>query len=189
MFISNIFFKKAAVIIIILIVVALLFFNYQRILKLFYPLHYQEAIFNYAQEYEIDPYLVAAIIKVESKFSADATSPKGARGLMQIMPTTGRWIAEELQVENFTTEDLYNPELNILFGSWYLSRLMQVFRDDLTLVIAAYNGGEGNVRKWLKDRRWTGKEKDSYQIPFPETRNYVEKVLKTYQRYKRIYQD
>ncbi|MGM0472135.1 MAG: lytic transglycosylase domain-containing protein [Bacillota bacterium] len=161
--------------------------NYQQILRFFYPLYYQDLIFAYAAEYDLDPYLLAAIIKIESKFDRRATSHRGARGLMQIMPQTGQWIADRLGVEDFTEEDLYQAELNIKFGCWYLAHLKKIFDDDLILVIAAYNGGQGNVNQWLKSDEWSGKHQDSDQIPFNETKDYVEQVMQTYYRYQWLY--
>ncbi|SJZ40079.1 soluble lytic murein transglycosylase [Selenihalanaerobacter shriftii] len=180
--------KLVMMIICCIIVIAMLIINYNSILKIFYPLHYKKAIFTYADEYNLDPYLVAAIIKVESKFNEDAISERGARGLMQIMPSTGEWIAGELGIEDFNPDLLYGPKLNINLGSWYLAHLKKIFSNDLTLVIAAYNGGQGNVNRWLELKQWSGRHRDSDQIPFPETRAYVKKVTKTYQRYRKIYQ-
>ncbi len=176
------------IVVICLIIISLVIVNYNQILKIIYPLHYKEIIFRYAEKYDLDPYLIASIIRVESKFDKEATSQRGAIGLMQIMPATGKWIAKEIDIDDFTTEKLYKPELNIKFGSWYLAHLKRIFDDDLTLVIAAYNGGQGNVNRWIELKKWTGKHKDSEQIPFPETRDYVQKTVKTYRRYQKIYQ-
>lgn len=176
------------IIILCLIIIAMVLINYKQILKIFYPLHYKNIVFTYAQKYNLDPYLIASIIKIESKFDKNATSKRGAKGLMQIMPSTGEWIAKELGEDDFDPVILYQPEVNIKFGSWYLAHLKRFFAGDLTLVIAAYNGGQGNVNKWLELEKWSGKHKDSAQIPFPETRDYVEQVIKTYRRYQKIYQ-
>jgi soluble lytic murein transglycosylase len=176
------------IIILCIIIIALVFLNYKGVLKIFYPLYYKESIFTYAEEYNLDPYLIAAIIRVESKFRKDATSKSGARGLMQVIPATGEWIAEELGMKNFNIDLLYDPELNIKFGSWYLAHLNKVFSNDITLVIAAYNGGQGNVNRWLELEEWNGKHSDSHQIPFPETRSYVQKAMKTYRKYQWLYQ-
>ncbi|ADL11894.1 lytic transglycosylase domain-containing protein [Acetohalobium arabaticum] len=179
--------KIILIILLCLIISAVVIINFKNILKIFYPLYYEDLIFKYAEKNNLDPYLVAAVIRVESKFNSEATSRQGARGLMQIMPETGEWIADQLKIDDFDTDDLYDPEVNISFGSWYLAHLKRFFDGNLTVVIAAYNGGQGNVNKWLELKEWTGKEKDSKQIPFPETRDYVEKVLNTYQWYHKIY--
>lgn len=175
------------IIILCLAIITLGFINYKRIFKIFYPIYYKEIIFTYAQKYDVDPYLITAIIRVESKFDKNATSRQGAKGLMQIMPATGKWIAGEMGMDNFDPDILHDPSTNIKFGSWYLAHLKEVFADDLTIVIAAYNGGQGNVNRWIKLEKWDGKHKNSDQIPFPETRDYVEKVMKTYERYQLLY--
>ncbi|MBM7624618.1 lytic transglycosylase domain-containing protein [Sporohalobacter salinus] len=179
--------KIILIIIFCLIISAVVVINFKNILKIFYPLYYKDLIFKYAEKNNLDPYLVAAIIKVESKFNPESTSRQGAKGLMQIMPKTGEWIAEQLEKDDFDVDSLHDPEVNICFGSWYLAHLMRYFDDDITIVIAAYNGGQGNVEQWLEVEEWTGKRKDSKQIPFPETRDYVEKVINTYYWYKKIY--
>lgn len=170
-----------------LLILIILFINHKDILKLAYPFHYQEIILEEAENNDLDPYLITAIIHVESGFDPQATSRKNAKGLMQIMPRTGSWIAEELGYDDFESEDLYNPKLNIKFGAWYLDQMGKVFDYHLTLMIAAYNGGQGNISRWVIDDRWDGSEKNIDGIPFPETRQYVKKVMRTYRRYKYIY--
>ncbi|MBW4827266.1 MAG: lytic transglycosylase domain-containing protein [Clostridiaceae bacterium] len=150
-------------------------------------MNYKKYIHVYSQKYNIDPYLVAAIINVESDFEKDACSKKDARGLMQVSPTTGNWAAKELNLKDFTLESLYDPEINIMIGSWYLNVLNEEFDGNLPLVLAAYNGGSGNVNKWLKDSRYSEDGKSLKHIPFKETSDYVEKVLDNYEKYKKIY--
>lgn len=152
-----------------------------------YPLKYEEYIVKYSKEYSLDPCLVAAVIWTESRFNPEATSPKDAMGLMQITPQTGMWGAKTLGVENFEVEDLYDVELNIRVGCWYIKTLKQQFNDDLELVLAAYNGGSGNVSKWLKDSQYSNDGKTLYYIPFRETREYVSKVIAAYEQYKKLY--
>lgn len=179
--------KMILIILLCLIISVVVVINFKNILKVFYPLYHKDLIFKYAEKNNLDPYLIAAMIKVESKFDSEATSRQGARGLMQIMPETGEWVAEQLGNDDFDVADLYEPEVNIRFGSWYLAHLKNFFDDNLTVVIAAYNGGQGNVNQWLELDEWTGKHKDHKQIPFPETRDYVEKVINTYHWYQKIY--
>ncbi|MCK8815797.1 lytic transglycosylase domain-containing protein [Natroniella sulfidigena] len=181
-------FKKITWLLIFLVLFSLLFIVHKDILELVYPLDYQELIFSEAERYDLDPYLIISIIYVESKFRPQATSAKGARGLMQIMPPTGVWIAEKLDDQEFSVDDLYEPELNIKYGSWYLAELKQQF-DNRTMVIAAYNGGQGNVKKWLHEKQWDGEYETINQIPFAETRNYVSKVARAYSIYRYIYTD
>jgi len=152
-----------------------------------YPLVYEEHIRRYASEYEIDPFLAASVIWVESKFVPDAVSGKDARGLMQIIPSTGKWAAEKMGLSDYQENHLFEPEINIKIGCWYLSFLASQFPDNMELVIAAYNAGIGNVKKWLQNREYSSDGMHLDYIPFFETRNYVKEVLKAYEIYKEIY--
>lgn len=154
-----------------------------------YPLYYKDAIGKSSKTHDIDPYLVAAIIDVESGFNKDAQSAKDARGLMQITEQTGEWGFEQLEIEGYENEKLFIPEVNIEIGTWYLQRLNQEFDGGLDLVLAAYNGGSGNVNKWLKDKEYSNDGKTLDKIPFKETENYVKKVNTGYKNYKKIYRD
>lgn len=155
--------------------------------KILYPLPHKQLIFKYASEYEIDPYLVTAIIRRESKFWIWAESSQGAKGLMQLMPQTAQWIAEQIPITGYKAEMLYDPATNIRMGCWYLANLQREFQGNVPLVIAAYNGGRGNVRQWLRENRWSGKEQTLERIPFAETREYVKQVLKDYYMYHELY--
>ena len=154
-----------------------------------YPIKYNEYIEDYAYEHNVDPWLVVSVIWTESGFDERATSSKDARGLMQITPETGKWISEQMKLKDYDSEQLYDPETNIKFGCWYLDNLKTQFDNRLPLVIAAYNGGRGNVTKWLDDERYSDDNVTLKKIPFEETENYVEKVFKTYEKYKKIYKD
>lgn len=156
-------------------------------LKLFYPFPHRELVLEYSSEYGVDPFLVLALMRTESRFYARANSPAGAKGLMQIMPETGSWIAKQLQMPDFTEDKLYQPQYNIPMGIWYLVYLDSVFSGDLIKVLAAYNAGEHNVKKWLKEGTWSGRQQDLEQIPYAETREYIDKVLFDYHIYKRLY--
>lgn len=175
------------VIVILLTASVIVFINSKWFLRFSYPLHFEEIIFKYSEIYDLDPYLVAAIIKVESKFLPGAISAKGARGLMQIMPETGRWAAEQMGLEEFSPGDLFDPETNIKIGTWYLNQLRREFNNDIDLVLAAYNGGRGNVRKWMQKKQLDFGAKNIENIPFEETKQFVIRVKKTYRNYKRIY--
>lgn len=153
----------------------------------FYPFPYQGIIHKYANEFLVDPYLVAAIIKAESRFSSEAESYRGARGIMQIMPETGSWAAEQMQIEGFEPGDLYDPEINIRIGCWYLANLSEEFGREMPLVLAAYNAGRGNVRQWVESGTWKGETDNLEDIPFPETRAYVQRVIKNYEKYRWLY--
>lgn len=152
-----------------------------------YPLPHQDMVLAAAHEYEVDPYLVYAVMRTESKYAVNATSPKGARGLMQIMPETGMWIAGKIKLKGFQMDMLYEPYVNIQLGTWYLASLKDEFDGNLVLMLAAYNGGRGNVRQWREEFDWPADFSRIEQIPYKETRQYVRKVLDAYSNYKRLY--
>lgn len=154
-----------------------------------YPLYYKNHIGQSSKKYDVDPYLIASIIDVESGFNKDAVSPKDARGLMQITDRTGQWGFEQLEMDGYEGDKLFIPEVNIEIGTWYIKRLKQEFGGDLDLVLAAYNGGSGNVAKWLKDKEYSNDGKILDKIPFKETENYVRKVNSGYKKYKKLYGD
>ena len=136
-----------------------------------YPLTYKQNIETYSKTYQLDPYFVASVIWVESKYNADAVSGKGAMGLMQIMPDTGGWIAEKLGRDDFISEDLLKPETNIEFGCWYLSYLFERFDENEQLVAAAYNSGPGRVDEWLDSEDY-GLNGELVFIPYGETEDF-----------------
>jgi soluble lytic murein transglycosylase len=139
-----------------------------------YPLRYSEYVRVHAREHGLDPALLAAVIYQESKFQADAQSSSGAIGLMQLTPQTARGIAIRTGGGAFRTSDLYNPEINIRYGAWYLGNLYRKYHSD-RLVLAAYNAGQGNVDRW----RAKGEP-----IQFSETKAYVERVEDLRQIYR-----
>lgn len=153
--------------------------------KLLYPIEYSKYVERFSKEYNIDKYLIYSIIKTESKFNENAVSRKEAKGLMQITDQTAAWANEDLKIKNM---DIFDPKTNINVGTWYLKRLEKEFKGDKTLMIAAYNGGSGNVRKWLRNKMYSKDGKTLYNIPFRETSGYTEKVLKNYDKYYEIYE-
>ena len=168
--------KKLILILLILIVLGVaLFIGKNDIYKYLYPKKYSDYVEFYSKEYNLDENLVYSIIKAESKFKEDAVSRKGAKGLMQIGDGTRDWAAEELKLGKV---DIFKPQDNI--------RLYREF-GDLDLVIAAYNGGSGNVKKWLADEEFSSDGENLETIPFKETASYVEKVKYNYEMYKKIY--
>lgn len=153
----------------------------------FYPFPYKEKVFHYGLENEVDPFLIAAVIRTESKFVAAARSPKGAMGLMQMMPETARWVAGQVGQESFRDAMLNDPETSIRFGAWYLASLKKEFDGNEVLVLAAYNGGRGNVNQWSRQLGWGKDFRDTDRIPYKETREYVKKVLAARERYRALY--
>jgi soluble lytic murein transglycosylase len=162
--------------------------SFPKWITIFYPLPHQELVFSEAGEHDVDPYLVFAIIRAESKYQNTAESAVGAKGLMQIMPETGEWIAEQNGIDDFKLEDLHKPEVNISFGCWYLHSLSQEFKGNVPLTVASYNAGRGKVQEWLVGGTWDGGPGDIDKIPFPETRQYLKNVLKNYEAYQAIYE-
>lgn len=142
-----------------------------------YPLKYAEIVEIYAEKYSVDRPLVFAVINTESNFNPGAVSKAGACGLMQIMPSTAAWIAREIGMQDYSSEKLYDPAVNIELGVFYLRYLLDKFGDSSTSA-AAYNAGETNVIKWLALEEYSDNQKTLKHIPFEETRNYVVKVEK-----------
>jgi soluble lytic murein transglycosylase len=157
--------------------------------KTAYPMPYQDQVFYYSNLNNIDPYLVTAVIRVESKFKPQANSVRGARGLMQIMPETGQWAAQQMALTNFEVSQLYDAERNIQIGCWYLGQLSQEFDGRYPLMLAAFNAGQGRVNNWLLTGQWDGHWETLDNIPFVETREYLEKVNADYQMYVRLYSE
>ena len=156
--------------------------------RLVYPQAYWESIIAYAQKYRQDPYFIAAIIREESQFNAQALSPAGARGVMQVMPPTGSAVAKQIKLRGFNAQQLYDADTVINIGTWYVSSLMKRFKNDPLLVAAAYNAGPEAVASWIR-KNGNARDRDVFveSIPYSETRGYVKKVLRNYAEYKRIY--
>jgi soluble lytic murein transglycosylase len=156
-----------------------------------YPLRYPEAVREYAGKASLDPILVAAVIRVESRFRPYAVSPRGALGLMQVMPETGQWIANQLGIAPFAPAMLFDPFLNLRMGTWYLAHLWEEFHGDPVLALAAYNGGRGKVREWVGRKGWSlGRQNASFpieSIPYGETRRFVAAVLRDRERYRLLH--
>jgi len=146
------------------------------------PAEYRAHINAYAARNNLEPSLIKAMIKIESKFNPDAVSRRGARGLMQIMPATAREIAENFNIENYNVEMLFDPEINIMFGAYYIRMLLNMFDGNLNMALAAYNAGMGNVEQWKYKNPMV--EFEPSEIPFKETRGYVRKVQNAYKFYK-----
>ena len=148
-----------------------------------YPLMYEETVTKYAKTYKVEAALAQAVIREESRFNERALSRSGAIGLMQIMPETGEWIAEQLDEEY---GDLYEVDRNIRYGVWYLSELTKEFGSNRVLALAAYNAGRGTVWDWIDEYGWHKDFDDIDAIPYTETRKYVKRVLESCEKYRTI---
>ena len=158
-------------------------------MRFVYMWDYQQDIVTYSKKNNVDPFLVAAIIKNESNFKHDAVSKVGAVGLMQIMPETGRWIAEQMGLENYQDSDLYQTRKNIRMGCWYVGELDHEFQNNLVLLMVAYNAGRGQTHEWMQENGWYYNFNDIKSIPYPDTREYVAKVMQDRDKYYLLYKD
>lgn len=152
-----------------------------------YPKNYQLTVKKYATLYDIPDSLVFSVIKAESNYKKDAVSKKGARGLMQIMTPTGEWAAEKIGIEEFSEELLFDSDINIEIGCYYLSYLLDLYHQETNLALAAYNAGPKNVDEWLKNEEYSKDGKELLKIPFKETDKYVKKVVKNIKIYDFLY--
>lgn len=158
-------------------------------MRFVYMWDYQQDIVTYSKKNNVDPFLVAAIIKNESNFKHDAVSKVGAVGLMQIMPETGRWIAEQMGLENYQDSDLYQTRKNIRMGCWYVGELEHEFQHNLVLLMVAYNAGRGQTHEWMQENGWDYNFNDIKSIPYTDTREYVAKVMQDRDKYYLLYKD
>jgi soluble lytic murein transglycosylase len=150
------------------------------------PLNHEDIIKQQAADKQLDPALIAAVIYQESKFR-DRTSSAGAKGLMQLMPSTAQFIAKKSGGTQFQLADLGTPQVNIAYGTWYLRYLIQHYKGNTTLGVAAYNAGMVNVDKWVKREGGPSNFDAGRNIPFPETRHYVLSVLSHRDQYRKTY--
>ncbi len=144
-----------------------------------YPLRYEETIREVSEQHGLEPTFVAGVIYTESRFRPDARSHRGAYGLMQLLPETAKFIQQRSGIEG----DWQDPEVNLRIGSWYLGYLKERYSGDERLMLAAYNSGESRVNGWISDEGFDVGE----DIPFKETRNYVENVLEAQETYRELY--
>ena len=152
-----------------------------------YKLEYTEYVKKYANEYNVDEYLIYAIIKAESNFEPSAESHRGAKGLMQLMYSTAEDISKRIGIE-LNEENILEPDININLGTKYISMLIQKY-NNTNLALAAYNAGSGNVDGWIEKGTLKSDGSDIENVPFTETNNYVRKILRDYEIYKNIYEE
>jgi len=181
--------NKIILIAIILSFIFIAYMGYIIICKhLIYPIRYNKYVFEASKEYNVDPYLVFAIIKQESNFNKDAYSGKEAKGLMQVLDSTAKEMATDINnmvVENL---DLFDAKTNIYIGVKYFRTLVNRYDGNTWLAICAYNAGLGNVDKWiLSDEIYLNSKMNISNIPFEETRTYLVNILKYYDKYVKLY--
>ncbi len=160
-----------------------------RLLRVLYPLRYWELILETSEKNQLDPFLVAGLIRQESLFMPDAVSPAGAIGLMQIMPTTGERVADRIGMKGFETEWLQDPEVNIRIGTAYLAGLVRRHGQDWPKILATYNAGPRAVAKWAASMPEAEMDEFVESILYRETRIYVKKVLSNRELYQKLYQE
>ncbi len=153
--------------------------------RLYYPIYFDDVIFVEAEALDVDPAMLAAIIRQESLFEFSAHSSAGARGLMQVMPGTGEYVAERSNFDTFITDQLWLPYINIKIGTWYINQQLGIFDGNQFAALAAYNAGPGNVLEWIK----FSDDLDIFveSIPFRESRLYIRKIYVNLAAYRRIY--
>ena len=154
--------------------------------RLAYPFPFAELIRGEAAKHDLDPRLLTAIIRQESRFETGAASSAGVQGLMQVMPGTAQSIAEQLGWPNFEPRQAYWPYVNVAFGAYYVQQWLRNFDDSVFTALAAYNGGPGNASAWHK---WASQDDDllAALININETRTYVQAVWSNYEAYARLY--
>ena len=155
------------------------------IMKSRFQLKYVDLIKTYSEEFDLEPSFVCGVIFTESKFNERAVSRVGARGLMQVMPETGEEIADALG-EPFDVDRLFDPDVSIRYGCWYLRRQLDRFDQNLAVALAAYNAGPNKAALWLTEYGLDSRGRIAY-IPYEETRNYVNRVLQAKENYENLY--
>ena len=155
--------------------------------KLAFPTGFSSIVSKISEHITFSPFLIFSLIRAESNFKPDVVSPANAKGLMQIIPYTGKQIAKKINDKEFNINDLFDPKTNIAFGTWYLSSLIEKFNGNTILAIPSYNAGPHTVKKWL--RQFGALKIDEFieTIPYIETRDYVKKVVQNYGVYKTLY--
>lgn len=176
--------KTVILIIALILCVSIVKKGTERVMKMVFPLEYEEMIFRQAEENALSAYQVMGVIYAESKFSPGAHSGI-AKGLMQITDETAKEVAGKLGMD-YNEDMAYNPEKNIKMGCYYLAYLKELF-GNMDTALAAYNAGPGKVKEWLSDKKYSADGETLYKIPYPETEMYVERVGKLTGIYQKLY--
>ena len=182
----GLFFKVSALLLASLLILC---FGYEKLMQAIYPVKYEEIVTAAAKEYELEPALIYSVIKTESNFDKDAVSHAQAQGLMQLIPDTFNFIKhhdEELSAHSISA--IRDPIVNIYCGCSYLRYLIDKY-GEVSTAVAAYNAGPGNIDKWLKNAQYSVDGITFYHIPFPETENYVKRVMNSKEMYIKLYFD
>lgn len=179
--------KKLFLFLIAVFILVVLFALNGCFVRMIYPKKYKNIVRKYSQEYNVRESLVYSVIKVESDFEENVKSSAGAVGLMQLTPDTFRWLQKKKGVSILMGEQkLVDSEININYGVYFLSILFKKYSDECT-ALCAYNAGVGRVDNWLKKQKYSKDGKVLLEIPYEETRNYVQRVMKTERIYKKFY--
>jgi soluble lytic murein transglycosylase len=159
----------------------------EKLQRKLYPRYYDDAVEKYAKQYNVDTFLICAMILEESRYNAQAVSWAGAIGLMQIMPATGKELAQQLKIRRFRTSMLKQPEVNIRLGTKYIGYLNSLFNGNPMLVIGAYNGGPGRMKRWVASKNIKDIDEFVEKITIRETRLHIKKVIDSYDHYVELY--
>ena len=184
-----------ALFLIVCVIVGLLMFSTNvldgvknKALSIFYPQKYSEYVTEYSQEFSVSEPLVYAVMRTESGFREEVESHAGAVGLMQLMPQTFEWLQNSKDGEiTLSADDLKKPDVNIEYGTYFLSYLNSRYDGNLQVIAAAYNAGITTVDNWLGDKTYSSDGKTLTYIPYEETSKYVKKVKDTYEMYETLY--
>ncbi len=179
--------KACAVVLILALLVWLFVYSQRLYFKNAYPIKFEKYVEKYSQEYELDPHFVYAVIRTESDFTESATSSVGARGLMQVTEPTFDWIKNRLKDKESTFDSMYEGEKAVQYGCYLLSYLKEALGSEQN-ILCGYHAGVNRAKDWLSDDEISKNGQIIYEnIPYPDTKQYVDKVMKTYQMYQKLY--
>lgn len=152
-----------------------------------FPSDFKTVILKYSKKNNLDPYLIYGLILKESRFMHDAVSSKGAKGLMQITDETAKWTANYIGMNNLSEKNIFDPAVNIELGCAYFSYLLEKYNNNEQVALCAYNAGMGKVGEWLDDPQISSDGKNIDNVPYAETKQYVEDIIAYSKRYMELY--